>query len=58
MERLVRNPDVRVRFELRGQAGELYAGAPKKNGKEPPEPSFKILNGAGQTVQSGRFAYG
>jgi RNA polymerase sigma-70 factor (ECF subfamily) len=58
MERLVRNPDVRVRFELRGQAGELYAGAPKKNGKEPPEPSFKILNGAGQTVQLGRFAYG
>ncbi len=57
MERLVRNPDVMVRFELRGQGGELYSGAPKKNGKEPSEPSFKILNGAGQTVQSGRFAY-
>jgi RNA polymerase sigma-70 factor (ECF subfamily) len=57
MERLVRNPDVTVGFELRGQAGELYSGAPKRNGKEPPEPSFKILNGAGQIVQSGRFAY-
>jgi hypothetical protein len=58
LERLAQNPDVTVRFELRGQAGELYSGAPKKNGKEPSEPSFKILNGAGQTVQSGRFAYG
>ncbi len=57
LERLVRNPDVTVRFELRGQAGEFYSGAPKKNGKEPSEPSFKILNGAGQMVQSGRFAY-
>jgi len=57
MKRFGRNPDVTVDFELRGQAGEVYSGAPKRNGKEPPEPALKILNGAGQIVQSGRFAY-
>jgi RNA polymerase sigma factor (sigma-70 family) len=57
MERPPRNPGVTVGFELRGQAGELYSGVPKRNGQETPAPSFKILNGAGQMVQSGRFAY-
>jgi hypothetical protein len=58
MERLGANPFVTVGFELQGQGGELYSGAPKKDGKEPPEPLLKILNGAGQVVQSGQFAYG
>ncbi|OHB62840.1 MAG: hypothetical protein A2Y77_16780 [Planctomycetes bacterium RBG_13_62_9] len=57
MERLAQNPFVTVGFELQGQGGELYSGAPKKDGTEPPEPSLKILNGAGQVVQSGQFAY-
>jgi hypothetical protein len=58
MKRYGDNPSVTVGFELQGQGGERYSGAPLKNGKEPPEPSLKILDGAGQVVHSGQFAYG
>jgi hypothetical protein len=57
MQRYGQNPFVTVGFELQGQGGELYTGAPKKNGKEAPEPGLRILNGAGQVVHSGQFAY-
>ncbi len=58
MKRLGDNPFVTVGFELQGQGGERYSGAPKKNGKEPPEPSLKIVDGTGQVVHSAQFAYG
>jgi hypothetical protein len=58
MKRYGDNPFVTVGFELQGQGGERYSGAPTKNGKEPPEPSLKILDGAGQVVHSAQFAYG
>ncbi len=57
MRRFGKAPDVSVSFELEGQAGERYSAIAKKNDKEVPEPSFKIWDGAGQVVQSGRFAY-
>ena len=57
MQRYGQNADVTVGFELQGQGGERYTSAPKKNGKEAPEPAVRILDGAGQVVQSGQFAY-
>lgn len=57
MQRYGQNLDVTIGFELQGQGGERYTSAPKKDGKEAPEPSIKILDGAGRVVQSGRFAY-
>jgi hypothetical protein len=58
MQRFGQNPFVTVGFELQGRGGERYTSAPKKNGKEPPEPSLKILDGTGQVVHAARFAYG
>jgi len=57
MKRFGNAPDVTVDFDYEGQGGERYSSAPKKDGKEPPEPGFKIVNSAGQVVQSGQFAY-
>jgi hypothetical protein len=57
LRRRGQEPLVDVGFALQGQGDELYASAPQKNGKTPPEPSFKILNTAGQVVLSGQFAY-
>jgi hypothetical protein len=58
LRRRGQEPLVDVGFTLQGQGGERYSGAPKKNGKEPPEPSLKILDGAGQVVHAAQFAYG
>jgi hypothetical protein len=58
MKRFGDNASVTVGFELQGQGGERYSGAPKKNGAEPPEPSLKILDGSGQVVHAAQFAYG
>ena len=57
LQRYDQNPNVAIGFELQGQGGERYYQRPAKNGKEAPEPSFKILDGAGQVVHSGQFAY-
>lgn len=46
-----------VGFHLEGQAGELYVPGAKKNGVEVPEPQFKIVSLAGQTVYSGQFEF-
>ena len=46
-----------VGFHLEGRAGELYVPGAKKNNVEVPEPQFKIISIAGQTVHSGRFAF-
>ncbi len=51
-------PNVLIGFDLEGQAGELYAPGVKVNGKTVSEPEFKIINGAGSVVGSGRFKYG
>jgi hypothetical protein len=58
LRRRGQEPLVDVGFTLQGQGGERYSSAPKKNGQEPPVPSLKILDGAGQVVHSGQFAYG
>lgn len=47
-----------IGFDLEGQAGELYSPCAKKNGKNVPEPEFKIVDGTGLIVHSGRFKYG
>ncbi len=52
------NPDVTVRVDLEGRAGERYSAVVLKNDKEVPEPSFKIRDGAGRVVQSGQFTNG
>ncbi len=57
MQRYADNPFVTVGLELEGQGGERYSAVAKRNGKEAPEPSLKILDGAGQVVHSGQFAY-
>jgi len=46
-----------VGFHLEGQSGELYVPGAKKNGKEVPEPQFKIIAVSGQTVHSGQFEF-
>ncbi|TKJ39546.1 MAG: hypothetical protein CEE38_02145 [Planctomycetes bacterium B3_Pla] len=51
-------PNVLIGFDLEGQAGELYAPGAKVNGKTVREPEFKIIDGSGRTVGSGRFKYG
>ncbi len=57
MKRYGDSPDVMVDLDYEGQGGERYSSAPKKDGKDAPEPGFKIVNSAGQVVQSGQFAY-
>lgn len=47
-----------VDFELEGQAGELYKPGADKNKTPVPEPTFKIVDGSGCVVDSGRFEYG
>ncbi len=46
-----------VGFHLEGQAGELYVPGAKKNGVVVPDPQFKIISAAGQTVHSGQFEF-
>ncbi|MBP7050123.1 MAG: hypothetical protein KBE65_03830 [Phycisphaerae bacterium] len=57
LRRYAYSPDVTVGVNLEGQAGEWYSAVVTKNEKNVPEPSFRILNGAQQVVQSGQFAY-
>ncbi len=54
--RFAYNPDVQVRVDLEGQAGERYSAVVTKNDQKVPEPSFRILNGVEQVVQSGQLA--
>ncbi len=58
MQRYGQNPFVTVGLELEGQGGERYSAVAKVNGKEAPEPALKIIDGAGQVVHAGQFAYG
>ncbi len=54
--RFAYNPDVQVRVDLEGQAGERYSAVVTKNKQKVLEPSFKILDGAEQVVLSGQLA--
>lgn len=56
MERSGEN--VFVSFGLQGRAGELYKPGATINGKEVPEPAFRIIDESGKVVHSGRFEYG
>jgi hypothetical protein len=47
-----------IGFDLEDQAGELYSPCAKMNGKNVPEPEFKIIDGSEQVVDSGQFKYG
>jgi hypothetical protein len=52
------NPNVEVRVDLEGQAGERYSAVVTKNRQKVLEPSFKVIDGAQQVVLSGQLADG
>ncbi|NQT04332.1 MAG: hypothetical protein HQ580_20065 [Planctomycetes bacterium] len=52
-----RGRDALVSFNLKGQAEELYVPGGTRNGKEVPEPEFKIIDGSGRVAHSGRFKF-
>ncbi len=54
--RFAYNPDVQVRVDLEGQAGERYSAVVTKNKEKVLEPSFKVIDGAQQVVLSGQLA--
>jgi hypothetical protein len=56
MERSGEN--VFVSFSLQGRSGELYKPGATINGREVPEPAFRIIDESGKVVHSGRFEYG
>ena len=47
-----------VSFSMQGRSGELYKPGATINGKEVPEPAFRIIDESGKVVHSGRFEYG
>jgi hypothetical protein len=52
-----REGNVIVGFDLKGQAGERYVPGATKNGKEVPEPQFKIIDSYGKVANSGQFEF-
>ena len=54
----VKNFDVSIGLTVEGQAGEKYAGGAEKNGKRLPPPKLKIIDEAGEIIDSGQFEYG
>jgi len=56
LRRFAYNPDVQIRVELEGQAGERYSGVVTKNEQKAPLPSFRILDGGQREVLSGQLA--
>lgn len=53
-----RGTSVSVGFSMIGQAGEDYGTNVVKNGRRLPAPKVKIVDEAGKTLASGKFAYG
>jgi len=49
---------VSVGLSIIGQAGENYGTTVVKNGRRLPAPKVKIVDEAGKTLASGKFAYG
>jgi len=52
-----RQGNVFVGFDLKGRAGERYVPGATRNGKEVPEPQFKIIDGSGHVAKSGQFEF-
>jgi hypothetical protein len=52
-----RQGNVLVGFDLKGRAGERYVPGATRNGKEVPEPQFKIIEGSGHVAKSGQFEF-
>ena len=52
-----RQGNVLVGFDLKGRAGERYVPGATRNGKEVPEPQFKIIDSSGQVANSGQFEF-
>jgi hypothetical protein len=47
-----------IGLEVKGQAGEKYAGGALKNGKQVEAPTFDIVDEGGKLLASGQFKYG
>ncbi len=56
MERI--GDDVKLEFRIIGKAGESYIPGATKDGKNIPEPTFKVIDESGAVVYSGKFEYG
>jgi hypothetical protein len=56
LRRFAYNPDVQVRVDLEGQAGERYSAIVTKNEQKVLEPSFKVIDGGQQVVKTGQLA--
>jgi hypothetical protein len=54
--RFAYSPDVQVRVDLEGRAGERYSAVVTKNKQKVREPSFKVIDGAQRVVVSGQLA--
>lgn len=54
----INDRQVSIGIEVKGQVGEKYIGGALKNGKQEPEPQFKIVNEKGKVLTSGKFEYG
>lgn len=52
-----REGNVLVGFDLKGQASERYVPGATRNGKEVPEPQFKIIDSYGKVANSGQFEF-
>lgn len=52
-----RQGNVLVGFDLKGRAGERYVPGATRNGKEVPEPQFKIIDSSGHVAKSGQFEF-
>ena len=49
--------NVLVGFDLKGRGGERYVPGATRNGKEVPEPQFKIIDSSGKVAKSGQFEF-
>ena len=52
-----REGNVLVGFDLKGQASERYVPGATRNGKEVPEPQYKIIDSYGKVANSGQFEF-
>jgi len=46
-----------VGYDLKGRGGERYVPGVTRNGKEVPEPQFKIIDSSGKVAKSGQFEF-
>ncbi len=53
-----RGPEVRIGFQVKGNAGEVYRPVASRSGKRQPRASVRILDASGKVLASGHFEYG